>query len=89
MYVDVYCPSMLRSLVSNRVEWYLKKQKMLLFVYYLCMSLFVCSFLTYVECDGRMSREVWYVEWLGFYWVLLVVCSISTIYIEMDIEYTS
>jgi hypothetical protein len=41
MYVDVYCSSMLRSLVSSRVEWY-------------------------VECDGRMSREVSYVE----YWVL-------------------
>jgi hypothetical protein len=39
--VDVHCPSMLHSLVSNRVEWY-------------------------VECDGRMSREVSYVEWLGF-----------------------
>jgi predicted DNA-binding transcriptional regulator len=40
MYVDVHCSSVLRSLVSNRVEWY-------------------------VEC-GLMSREVSYVEWLGF-----------------------
>jgi hypothetical protein len=61
MYVDVHCSSMLRSLVSNLVEWYLKRQKML-FVYYLCVFLFVCSFLTYIECDGRMSREVSYVE---------------------------
>jgi hypothetical protein len=39
MYVDVHCPSMLRSRVSNRVEWY-------------------------VECDGRMNREVSYVEYI-------------------------
>jgi hypothetical protein len=48
MYVDVHCPSMLRSLVSNRVE-------------------------CYVECDGRMSREVSYVEWLGFLSSTLVI----------------
>jgi hypothetical protein len=65
MYMDVHCSSMLRSLVSSRVEWYLKRQKML-FVYYLYVFLFVCSFLTYVECDGRMSGVVSCVEWLDF-----------------------
>jgi hypothetical protein len=56
MYVDVHCSSMLRSLVSNRVEWY-------------------------VECGGRMSREVSYVEWLGFYWRILMIFYNFIVYI--------
>jgi hypothetical protein len=62
MYMDVHYSSMLRSLVDSHVEWYLKGQKMLLFVYYLYVFLFVCSFLTYVECAGWMSGEVSCVE---------------------------
>jgi hypothetical protein len=41
MYVDVHCPPMLRSLVSSRVEWNLKKTKDVV-ICVLLMRVFVC-----------------------------------------------